>query len=94
MNQELPIELIQKIVQFRIKENREAFIKGNKKAVYFFIDGLSAPVQRVLIGNNITNLAELANFNLTEILSFHGIGKTAIPILEKALFDHNLTFKN
>ena len=94
LNQELPIELIQKIVQFRINENREAFVKGNKKAVYFFIDGLSAPVQRALISNNITNLEELANFTQTEILSFHGIGKTAIPILEKALFDHNLTFKN
>ena len=94
LDQELPVELIQKIIQFRMKENGEAFVRGNKKAVYFFIDGLSAPAQRALITNNITNLAELANFTLTEILSFHGIGKTAIPILEKAISDHNLTFKN
>ncbi len=94
LDQELPVELIQKIVQFRIKENTDVFVRGNKKAVYFFVDGLSAPAQRALIANNITNLAELSNFTLTEILSFHGIGKTAIPILEKALLDHNLTFKN
>ena len=92
LDQELPVELIQKIVQHRIKENKEAFVRGNKKAVYFFIDGLSAPAQRALIANNISNLAELSNFNLTEISSFHGIGKPAIPILEKALLDHNLTF--
>ena len=94
LDQDLPIELIQKIIQYRIKENSDSFIKGNKKAVYFFIEGLSAPAQRALVSKNITNLVELSNFTNTEILSLHGIGKTAIPILEKALFDYNLTFKN
>jgi len=67
-------------VQFRIKENTDTFVKGNKKAIYFLI-GLSAPAKRALIATNITKLDELANFSLTEISSFHGIGKKVIPIL-------------
>jgi len=93
LDQELPVELIQKIVQFRIKENTNNFINSNKKAAYFFVEGLSAPAQRALVSKNISTLAELSNFTLTEILTFHGIGQTAIPILEKALFENNLTFK-
>jgi uncharacterized protein YdhG (YjbR/CyaY superfamily) len=94
LNQPLPIELIRKIVKFRVKQNTESFIEGNKKAAYFFIEGLSAPAQRALISKNIFTLEELSKFTKAQILAFHGIGKTTVPILEKALSDKNLTFKD
>ena len=94
LDKPLPIELIQKIVLFRIKENIDSFIKGSKKADYFFVDGLSALAQRALVSKNIINLEELSKFTKTEILAIHGIGKTTIPIFEKALTDNNFTFKN
>jgi len=93
LDQPLPIELIRKIVKFRLKENIDSFIKGNKKAFYFFIEGLSAPAQRALVSKNIMSIQALSNYSKTDILTFHGIGKTAIPILEKALIDNNLPFK-
>lgn len=93
LDEPLPIELIQKIVHYRIKENTDSFVKGNKKADFFFVDGLSAPAQRALISIGIISISELSKFTKNEIQELHGIGKTAIPILEKALTDNNLTFK-
>lgn len=54
---------------------------------------LSAPARRALQNNHITSLEELAQQSEKEILKFHGIGKTAIPILKKLLNEAGLSFK-
>jgi DNA-directed RNA polymerase alpha subunit len=46
-----------------------------------------------LQSNGIKTLADLDQHTEAEILSFNGIGKTAIPILEKALKEKKLKFK-
>lgn len=54
---------------------------------------LPAPARRALENNHITSPQELARHSEKELLGFHGIGKTAIPILKQILAENGLTFK-
>lgn len=54
---------------------------------------LPAPARRALQNKGITTLQKLAKFTEDEILSLHGIGKSSIPILIKALHSKSLSFK-
>ncbi len=54
---------------------------------------LGAPAQRALANNGIKTLEQLSTFTEKEILKFHGIGKTSLPILQKELKKKNLSFK-
>ncbi len=54
---------------------------------------LSAPARRAMENNHISSLKELARHTEKEILQFHGIGKTSIPILRKLLAEKGLVFK-
>ena len=58
-----------------------------------FFSLLSAPARRSLENNSITSPEELAKKTLKEILSFHGMGKASIPILQKTLAETGLKFK-
>jgi predicted RecB family nuclease len=58
-----------------------------------FLSKLSAPARRALENNNIHTLEELSRFSEVEILKLHGMGKTSIPKLQKALTDAGLNFK-
>ncbi|MDG3581156.1 RNA polymerase alpha subunit C-terminal domain-containing protein [Galbibacter pacificus] len=58
-----------------------------------FLSLLSAPARRALENNNIATLEELANHSEKEILSFHGLGKSSIPILKNAMKEQGLSFK-
>lgn len=58
-----------------------------------FLSVLSAPARRALENNGIMTLEQLSNHTEKEVLSFHGIGKSSIPILQKILSNNNLTFK-
>lgn len=58
-----------------------------------FLSLLSAPARRALENNGITTLEQLSKFTEKEVLSFHGIGKSSLPILQKLLSDNDLTFK-
>ena len=58
-----------------------------------FLSRLSAPARRALLSENIITEKRLSSYTLKEILSLHGTGKSAIPILEKALADAGLSFK-
>lgn len=55
--------------------------------------GLSKPAQRALLNNGVRSPKDLAKRTLAEVRAFHGIGPSAIPILEKALKAHGLAFK-
>jgi DNA-directed RNA polymerase alpha subunit len=54
---------------------------------------LSAPARRAMENNHITTLEELSRYTEKEILQFHGIGKTSLPILRKLLAEKGLVFK-
>lgn len=54
---------------------------------------LSAPARRAMENNHISSLQDLARYTEKEILQFHGIGKTSIPILRKLLAEKGLVFK-
>lgn len=54
---------------------------------------LSAPARRALENNNIVSVQQLSKLSEKEVLSFHGIGKTSIPILKEALAKNGLKFK-
>lgn len=54
---------------------------------------LAAPARRAMANNGISTLDQLANYSEKEILKFHGIGKTSIPMLKKLLADQGLSFR-
>ena len=85
LDQPMPLDLIKRMVQFRIKQQDEPLAD-------IFV-GLSAPARRALQNNGIKSLTDLSQHTEAEILSFHGIGKTAIPILQKALKENKLKFR-
>jgi len=58
-----------------------------------FLAKLSAPARRALAGKEIHSLTTLSSFTVDEILSLHGIGPSAIPILHQALLENKLNFK-
>ena len=57
-----------------------------------FLSILVAPARGALENNGITTLEKLSEFNESEIMSLHGIGKSSIPKLNKLLSDKNRTF--
>lgn len=58
-----------------------------------FLSLLSAPARRALEGNGIATLQKLSQYSEKEILAFHGVGPSAIPILDKALKKEKLSFR-
>ena len=58
-----------------------------------FLSSLSAPARRALENNGITTLEQLSKYSKKEVLSFHGMGKSSIPKLEKLLSDQNMSFR-
>lgn len=57
-----------------------------------FLSLVSAPAKRALEGVGITTIKQLSTKSKKEILSLHGIGPSAIPILEKELKTNKLSF--
>lgn len=58
-----------------------------------FLSRLSAPARRAMENKQIKTIEQLTNFTEKEVLSFHGIGKSSIPILQNELSKINLSFK-
>jgi predicted RecB family nuclease len=58
-----------------------------------FLPLLGAPARRAMENNGIVTLAKLAEYSEKEILKFHGLGKSSIPILRTALDAAGLSFK-
>ncbi len=58
-----------------------------------FLSLLGAPARRALENNGIETVDLLAKFSEKEILKFHGIGKSSIPILKRELAKSGLAFK-
>ncbi|MDP4284940.1 MAG: DNA-directed RNA polymerase subunit alpha C-terminal domain-containing protein [Bacteroidota bacterium] len=49
--------------------------------------------RQALQNNGIKTLQDMAKYTEAEILQFHGIGKTAIPVLQKALKEKGFNFR-
>lgn len=84
LNEPMPLDLIKRIVKFRMKQQ--------DKPVTDFLAGLSAPARRALQNNGIKTITDLSKLTETDVLQLHGIGKTAIPVLQKALKEKGLGF--
>lgn len=82
----LPLDLVTRIVQFRIKINEE-------KAPNNFLSALGVPAQRALKNNSITTVKQLAKLSEKDILKLHGIGPSSIPKLKEALKKEGLDFR-
>ncbi|HOZ78028.1 MAG TPA: DNA-directed RNA polymerase subunit alpha C-terminal domain-containing protein [Ferruginibacter sp.] len=63
------------------------------KATSGFLSLLGAPARRALKNAGITTLQKLSSFSEKEIVQLHGIGKTSLPVLEKALAEKGLHLK-
>lgn len=59
-----------------------------------FLSLLCAPARRALEHANIRTLKQLSKFSENDVLKLHGIGKTTIPILKRALENAGLMFNN
>jgi len=58
-----------------------------------WLEALSAPARRALLGNDIFTEEDLAQHTLKEILALHGMGPKSVPVLIDALASKGLTFK-
>lgn len=67
--------------------------ENQNKPVGVFLEKLSAPARRALQNEGIDSLEILATYTLKQILSLHGLGKSSIPTLVKALEVAKLNFK-
>ncbi len=58
-----------------------------------FLSSLGAPARRALENNGITTLEQLSKYTEKEILSFHGMGKSTLPKLQKLLTNQKLSYR-
>lgn len=67
--------------------------EAERKPKTGFLSSIAAPARRALENNGIDTLEKLSQYSQAEILAFHGMGKSSIPTLVKALDNAKLTFK-
>ncbi|MBO9620596.1 MAG: RNA polymerase alpha subunit C-terminal domain-containing protein [Niabella sp.] len=68
--------------------------EAEKKPKEGFLSRLGAPARRALEREGITSVQRLAGYTEKEILSLHGIGPSSLPVLQLALKEQQLNFKN
>ncbi len=54
---------------------------------------LSAPARRAMEANGVQTLKQLSNYSEKEILEWHGVGPSSLPILGAALKAERLSFR-
>lgn len=91
LDEDIPTELITRIVQFRVKQNQEK-VKIKSKPKENIFSALAAPARRALENKGIKTLQHLATFSEAEILQLHGMGPGSIPKLRTALEKEGLSF--
>ncbi len=67
--------------------------EAEKAKAGFFVDGLSAPARRALLGAGVTSVKALARHSERDVLALHGMGPSALPKLQAALQAAGLRFK-
>ena len=81
-NKPMPYDLIREIIQYKLAEYEKA---NAHTPLEVLMDSLPKPAARAIQSQGITELAELGKFSDKEMLSWHGLGKTSIPIIRAAL---------
>jgi uncharacterized protein YdhG (YjbR/CyaY superfamily) len=85
LTQSMPLHLIASIAKFKMQKQDEK--AGSLPPT------ISAPAMRVLENNGIKTLQQLSKHTGAAILKLHGIEKTAIPVLQKALKEKDLALR-
>jgi len=67
--------------------------EANRKPANGFLSLLAAPARRALENKGIQSLKDLSRYTEEEILALHGMGKTSLPKLRKALEEAGLSFR-
>jgi DNA-directed RNA polymerase alpha subunit len=67
--------------------------ENDRKPKDNFLSLLGAPARRAMENHGIKTLQDLSNYSEKEVLNFHGIGKSSIPILKEELSKAGLSFK-
>src|SRR3982751_2228031 len=92
LDKPLPLELVKRIVQFRVEENlrkaanKKAAKSAMKKSQFNKADtadndftvGLSAPAKRALESKGISSVKQLSKHSKGDILALHGVGPSSI----------------
>ena len=102
---ELRKEMIKRNKTLRTCENGHRYYKssdcptcpvceGMRKPKSSFLSLLAAPARRALENQGITSIQQLSKYSQSEVLKFHGMGPSSIPILKKLLKDNGLSFKS
>jgi hypothetical protein len=55
--------------------------------------GLGAPAKRALANAGVDSLKKLSSYSEKEVLKWHGLGPSSIPVLKKLLAEKGLSFK-
>ena len=58
-----------------------------------FLSRLGAPARRALEKKGILKVQDLSKYTKDEVLKFHGIGKSSLPVLLEALNGKGLKFR-
>ena len=93
LDEPLPLDIVRRIVEFRVKQNLEKAALKNKKQKPIPFGDLSAPAQRALQNAGIKTLNQLTKYSEEELLELHGMGPSSIPKLRKSLEENSLSFK-
>ncbi len=90
----LPLALVTKIVDFRVKQNgTKPPVKKVVKPAPDLPANLSAPAKRALENEGITSIKKLSGYTEAAITALHGIGPLSIPKLKALLEQAGLAFK-
>lgn len=82
LNKPIPFDLIREMIRQRAKVSRAENVVTPFEAM---LKKLSKPAARAIEGQGITELAQLAKCSDEEMLSWHGLGKAALPVIRAAL---------
>jgi uncharacterized protein YdhG (YjbR/CyaY superfamily) len=93
LGQPLPLDLVSRMVQFRVQENQAKAGATVRQPKEDFLSLLPAPARRALENKGITTLKKLASFSAADILTLHGMGPSSLPKLREALKAAGLAFK-
>lgn len=87
LEEELPKTIIKAVVLWQMKELNISAFASNEFSF------LAAPAQRALEQAKIKTLKQLSEYTVAEIAALHGIGRTALHLLEEKLLENGLSFK-
>jgi hypothetical protein len=57
------------------------------------LPGLAAPAKRALLAHGIEQYSDVVRFSKSEVAQWHGIGKTAVMIIEENLTAHHILWR-